>query len=293
MNTEKNQRYYVPHHSYWPIVACIGLFFTAIGLVQTLHSHKVGLLILGLGLSIILFMFVGWFRDVIKESLSGKYSNQMNRTFRWGMIWFIFSEIFFFGAFFGALFYARKFSVPLLGGLANYKISTHQLLHPSFEAAWPLLKSPDTSIFPEALGYVKGWGLPTINTLLLLSSGVTITLAHKSVIEKNKAGSTLWLIATILFGWTFLFLQYIEYHHAIYEMNLTLNSGIYGSTFYMLTGFHGAHVLIGSIMLLVMSIRSIKGHFLGDNHFAFEATAWYWHFVDVVWLGLYVLVYWL
>lgn len=291
MNTDKNEKYYVPSHSYWPIIACIGLFFAAIGLVQTLHSHKTGLLILSLGLGIIFFMFFGWFRDVIRESLTGKYSNQMNKTFRWGMIWFIFSEIFFFGAFFGALFYARKLSLPLIGGVHGYKLSTHEFLYPTFQFSWPLLKSPNISLFPEALGYVKGWGLPTLNTILLLSSGVTITLAHKFLIQKNKTISSFWLMITMLLGWAFLFCQYLEYHHAIYEMNLTLNSGIYGSTFYMLTGFHGAHVLIGSIMLLVMTIRSIKGHFLGENHFAFEATAWYWHFVDVVWLILFTFVY--
>ena len=205
----------------------------------------------------------GWFGQVITESLNGFYSKQVDTTFRWSMSWFIFSEVMFFAAFFGALFYARQYSVPWLDGASNND-ATAQYLWPDFEAAWPLLSVPVAEKFNEATAVMGAWGLPAINTAILLTSGWTVTLAHWAL----KRRDTTWL-------------------------NLRLDSGIYGSTFFMLTGFHGFHVTMGAIMLTIIMIRAAKGHFTPDNHFAFEAVAWYWHFVDVVWLGLFIFVYWL
>jgi cytochrome c oxidase subunit 3 len=177
--------------------------------------------------------------------------------------------------------------VPWLGG-EGVKIFTNYLLWNGFETAWP-------TNGPGAVGgdfeVIPAFGLPAINTVLLLTSGVTITIAHHAL-RAGKRGSLLfWLGATIALGAAFLFFQATEYHHAYTELNLTLGSGIYGSTFFMLTGFHGMHVTLGAIMLSVIWLRCLKGHFSKDHHFAFEAVAWYWHFVDVVWLGLFLFVY--
>jgi cytochrome c oxidase subunit 3 len=140
---------------------------------------------------------------------------------------------------------------------------------------------------------MPAWGVPAINTAILLSSGVTITVAHHMLREGKRAGLIVFLAATWLLGVAFLFLQADEYIHAYTELGLRLDSGIYGSTFFMMTGFHGLHVTLGTIMLIVIWLRVLRGHFTAEHHFAFEATAWYWHFVDIVWLGLFVFVYWL
>ena len=210
-------------------------------------------------------------------------------SFRWSMGWFIFSEVMFFAAFFGALFYARIYSVPWLGGAGN-NVMTNELLWPAFEAIWPTNGPGNVGGDFQTMG---AWGLPAINTLILLSSGVTVTWAHWALKKGDRGQLILGLLATVALGFLFLSLQVYEYGHAYSELGLTLGSGIYGSTFFMLTGFHGLHVTLGAIMLLVILIRSIKGHFTAEHHFAFEAVAWYWHFVDVVWLGLFVFVYWL
>jgi cytochrome c oxidase subunit 3 len=210
-------------------------------------------------------------------------------SFRLGMGWFIFSEVMFFAAFFGALFYARMFSVPWLGGAGNNEM-TGALLWPGFEAAWPTNGPAEVGGPFETMG---AWGIPAINTLILLSSGVTVTLAHWALKKSQRGALVGWLAATVALGALFLALQVYEYGHAYSELNLTLGSGIYGTTFFMLTGFHGLHVTLGAIMLLVILLRSMKGHFTAEHHFGFEAVAWYWHFVDVVWLGLFVFVYWL
>jgi cytochrome c oxidase subunit 3 len=242
-----------------------------------------------IGALVVVVMMVGWFGTVIRESESGNYNDQVDLSFRWGMGWFIFSEVMFFAAFFGALFYARVYSVPWLGGEGSGLV-TNEALWPSFEAAWPTNGPSDLGGAFTAMG---PWGIPAINTLILLSSGVTVTLAHWALKQNQRLGLVLWLFLTVALGAIFVGFQAYEYIHAYHELNLTLGTGIYGSTFFMLTGFHGAHVTIGAIMLLVMLGRAIKGHFTPDNHFAFEAAAWYWHFVDVVWLGLFIFVYWL
>jgi cytochrome c oxidase subunit 3 len=237
------------------------------------------------GLGIVFFMMFGWFGQVIRESESGTYNDQVDKSFRWGMGWFIFSEVMFFAAFFGALFYARIFSVPWLGGA---DVETNELLWNGWEAMWPTNGPGDVGGEFESMA---AWGIPAINTLLLLSSGVTVTFAHWALKKNSRGPLVMWLLATVVLGFSFLGLQIFEYTHAYHEMNLTLGSGIYGSTFFMLTGFHGFHVTIGAIMLTVIMLRCAKGHFTPDHHFGFEGVAWYWHFVDVVWLGLFIFVY--
>ena len=279
--------YYLPEPSHWPIVGSIGLFLLLFGFASFLHGSSSVIMLTGA--VIIIIMLFGWFGTVINESLSGKYNNQVDMSFRMGMGWFIFSEVMFFAAFFGALFYARMYSVPWLGGADN-NVMTNELLWPGFDAVWPTNGPADVGGQYMPMG---AWGIPAINTLILLSSGVTVTWAHWGLKKGDRTQLILGLMATVALGFLFLGLQAYEYSHAYHEMNLTLGSGIYGTTFYMLTGFHGLHVTLGATMLLVILIRSMKGHFTNENHFAFEAVAWYWHFVDVVWLGLFVFVYWL
>lgn len=289
---ETPQPYYVPEQSKWPIIAAIGLGFLAVGAATCFHGDPYGPYVLSIGIFAIIYMMVGWFGNVINESQDGLYSAQMDRTFRWGMFWFIFSEVMFFAGFFGALFYARNISVPWLGGEGAYtKLGTHEYIWTNFVAQWPLLDNPDPSKFPGPEHAMGAVGLPLINTFILILSSVTITFAHHALIANKRKILDVMLLATIILGSSFLLLQAYEYYHAYTELKLTLNSGIYGTTFYMLTGFHGAHVTIGTIMLITMLVRCFKGHFSAEHHFAFEATVWYWHFVDVVWLCLFVYVY--
>ncbi|MEW6984285.1 cytochrome c oxidase subunit 3 [Colwelliaceae bacterium 6471] len=292
MTTKEYETYYVPAQSHWPIVGAVALFLIAIGAANYVTDIKNGTSGLGgyiliAGIVTVIYMMFGWFNNVINESMSGKYSHQMDNSFRQGMSWFIFSEVMFFAAFFGALLYARTFSVPWLGGEGNNAM-TWQVLWPEFTAQWPLIKTPDGT---ETTG--MGWyGLPLINTILLLTSSVTAHLAHVALEQDKRPQLKFWLGLTVLLGVVFLYCQGLEYAHGYAdEMQLYLTSGIYGNTFYMLTGFHGMHVTLGTIMLLVMLIRVFKGHFTPKNHFAFQAASWYWHFVDVVWVMLFVFVY--
>jgi cytochrome c oxidase subunit 3 len=279
--------YYLPQPSYWPIVGSVGLFLTLGGFAHFLHKGSP--VVMMAGAVILLIMIFGWFGTVIRESQSGKYNDQVDMSFRMGMGWFIFSEVMFFAAFFGALFYVRMYAVPWLGGGGN-KGMTPTLLWHGFEAVWPTNGPADVGGKFEPM---EAWGIPAINTLILLSSGVTVTMAHWALKKSQRGALILWLAATVALGVLFLFLQVHEYGEAYSHLNLKLTTGIYGTTFFMLTGFHGAHVTLGATMLLVILLRSIKGHFTPNHHFAFEAVAWYWHFVDVVWLGLFVFVYWL
>jgi cytochrome c oxidase subunit 3 len=280
--------YFVPQPSHWPIVGTIGLFLMAGGSSIGLNGISMGYYASLLGFAILVVMMFGWFGKVIAENLAGSYNAQVDRTFRWGMSWFIFSEVMFFAAFFGALFYARHMAIQWLAGAGSKSIMTHLLLWPHFEAAWP---TNGPAALGGQFGTVNAWELPAINTAILLTSSWTVTMAHHAVRAGHQARTSLWLALTIILGASFLVLQVDEYRHAYEHLNLTLGSGIYGSTFYMLTGFHGAHVTLGTIMLTVMLFRSLKGHFRPERHFAFEATSWYWHFVDVVWLGLFIFVY--
>lgn len=279
--------YYVPHGTRWPIVGSVALFSLVGGAALWLNGWGGGTVASLVGFALLLVMLWGWFGDVIRESVRGFYNRQVDVSFRMGMIWFIFSEVMFFAAFFGALFYARVFQVPWLGGEGHGAL-TNEYLWSGFSAAWP---TNGPANIGGAFETIPPWGLPLVNTLLLLSSGVTITIAHHALRAGERGKLLVWLAATILLGLTFLCIQIYEYYHAYTDLGLTLGSGIYGSTFFMLTGFHGLHVFLGMIMLTVIWFRCAKGHFTKENHFGFEAVAWYWHFVDVVWLGLFLFVY--
>lgn len=282
--------YYLPDPSHWPITGSIGLFTIFFGAATWLNGAAFGPWVLLAGVGIFVYMLFGWFGIVIRESVAGKYNDKVDESFRWGMVWFIFSEVMFFACFFGALFYTRVYSVPWLGG-EGAGFMTNQVLWPDFVANWPMHVMPDPDSFSVYNAVIPAWDLPAINTLILLTSGVTVTLAHWALKLNMRKSLCCWLFVTVALGFFFVYLQAAEYIHAYMEMNLKLNSGIYGSTFFMLTGFHGLHVTLGAIMLTVIWLRALKGHFSEHNHFAFEAVAWYWHFVDVVWLLLFVFVY--
>ena len=283
-------KYYVPHASPWPIYGSVTLFVFMIGLCGWLNAWF-GPWVFALGFAMLIGLFVGWFAVVIGENQKGMYNMQVDNSFRMGMMWFIFSEVMFFAAFFGALFYARNLSVPWIGG-EGVKIF-NPLLWDGFQNAWPT--NGPARVGPRDDGsfeVIPAFGLPAINTAILLTSGVTLTIAHHAMQEGKRGVLNLFLALTFLLGFIFIGLQAEEYVHAYTELGLKLSTGIYGATFFMLTGFHGFHVLLGAIMLLVVWLRTMSGHFTPQRHFAFEAVAWYWHFVDVVWLGLVVFVYW-
>ncbi len=289
MSSHAEDRYYVPHDSHWPIVGSVGLLLLMVGVSSWLNGAEFGFWVMLGGFAVMIFMISGWFGDVIGESQKGIYNPQVDASFRMGMFWFIFSEVMFFLAFFGALFYARNMSVPWLGGESN-NFFTNAVLWQGFEAVWPTNGPGDMGGSYTVMGPL---GLPLINTAILLTSSVTITIAHHALIAGHRKMLTGMLAATFMLGFIFVGLQAYEYVHAYQDLNLKLTTGIYGSTFFMLTGFHGLHVSIGAIMLFIIWLRVVKGHFTPEKHFAFEATAWYWHFVDVVWVGLYVFVYWM
>jgi cytochrome c oxidase subunit 3 len=271
-------------------MAAIGLFFVILGAAQWINGHDWGKWSLAFGLLFWWVVLYQWFRDAVTESEGGLYGRKIDLSFRWSMSWFIFSEVMFFGAFFTALWWMRVHSMPVLGSLDN------ALLWPDFKAVWPSMAAGVTGSpanIVEPFQAMTPFWLPTINTALLLTSGVTLTIAHHALQHGERSKTIKWMWATVLLGIVFLFVQGYEYVHAYRDLNLKLNSGPYGSTFFMLTGFHGFHVLVGMLMLLFITLRLMKGHFTKERHFGFEGAAWYWHFVDVVWLGLYVLVYWL
>ena len=280
--------YYIPHGTHWPILGSIGLSSTVVGAALWINETTVyGKYVMAFGIVCLLSMMFGWFRTVIGESIAGIYNKQVDTSFRMGMMWFIFSEVMFFAAFFGALFYARNLSVPWIGGEGDGAL-TNFFLWKGYSPAWP---TNGPAAIGGAFETMPAWGVPLLNTLILLSSGVTITIAHHALRAGHRAQLLIWLGATVVLGALFLNFQAHEYIEAYTKLNLTLGSGVYGSTFFMLTGFHGMHVTLGAIMLTVIWFRCLKGHFSRDHHFAFEAVAWYWHFVDVVWLGLFMFVY--
>ena len=282
--------YFIPGPSSRPVMSAIGLFFVILGAGQWVNDHGWGAYVLLFGLVWWLTVLYLWFKDAINESDAGHYGHKVDLSYRWSMSWFIFSEVMFFGAFFTALWWARMHSVPALGNIEN------ALLWPDFQAVWPTAAAGVTAApgaLIETFSTVGPFWLPTINTALLLTSGVTLTIAHHALQAGNRSKTIAFMWLTVALGIVFLGVQGYEYVHLYRDLNLKLTSGVYGSTFYMLTGFHGFHVFIGMLMLLFITLRLQKGHFSKDRHFGFEGAAWYWHFVDVVWLGLYVLVYWL
>ncbi len=276
-------RYFVPDPSYFPLVGSVALLLLASGAVLTFNSIANGGFLLAAGFAVMVYMLFGWFGRVIGESEGGSYNSQVDRSFRWAMAWFIFSEVMFFAAFFGALFYIRVLSVPEIAS------PDQAALWDGFKNVWPTAGPAAKDPFTP----MHAWGIPAINTLILLSSGVTVTWAHWGLIANKRQQLIVGLGLTVALGLLFISLQAYEYAEAYSHMNLKMTTGVYGSTFYMLTGFHGFHVTLGATMLIVILLRSMKGHFTSERHFAFEAVAWYWHFVDVVWLGLFVVVYWL
>jgi cytochrome c oxidase subunit III len=287
-----SSKYYLPHGTPWPIIGSVALFSMMLGLVSWLNDWF-GPELFALGLALLAVMFIGWFRTVIGENQQGVYNLDVDRSFRMGMMWFIFSEVMFFAAFFGALFYARNLSVPWLGG-EGVKIWNKLFLWQNYDAAWPT--NGPSHLGPRADGTfetIPAFGVPALNTAILLTSGVTVTIAHHALKAGNRTVLKVFLALTFLLGFLFVSLQAHEYGEAYLHKGLTLGTGIYGSTFFMLTGFHGAHVTIGAIMLTIIWLRTLNGHFTPTRHFGFEAVAWYWHFVDVVWLGLFVFVYWI
>ena len=282
--------YFIPEPSRYPVLVATGLLFLFFGAAQWINGHSWGAYTALFGLVMWSYVVQQWFRQSIKESESGLYSDRVDVSYRWSMSWFIFSEVMFFGAFFGALYWARLHAVPNLGNLEN------AVLWPDFKAVWPssgvgFTGSPAGIVEPfQTMG---PWPIPTINTMLLLTSGVTLTIAHHALIAGKRAQCIGFMWLTVALGTIFLGFQGFEYFHAYTELNLKLTSGVYGSTFFLLTGFHGFHVFVGTLMLLFITIRLMKGNFTPERHFGFEGAAWYWHFVDVVWLGLYIVVYWL
>jgi cytochrome c oxidase subunit III len=280
-------KYFVPDPSFYPFALTAGLFAVIVGVWGYLEQKHVGILPVLIGAAAAIFIIYRWFNKVAHESEGGFYGAQVDRTFRWGMMFFIFSEVMFFGAFFGALFYARSLSIPWLGG-EGAKLSTNLALWPGFENEWP-------SNGPGNMGgdfeTIPEWGVPFLNTILLVTSSFTVTWAHHALKESKRSACILWMWVTVALGATFLYFQAGEYIEAYHELNLTLGSGIYGSTFFMLTGFHGMHVTLGTLMLIIITLRLMAGHFKPDSHFGFEGVAWYWHFVDVVWIGLFTFVY--
>jgi cytochrome c oxidase subunit 3 len=281
--------YFIPQPSQYPVLVAFGLLLVIYGAAQWVNGHGWAAYVLLAGMATWLSVLFRWFRQAISESEGGLYGERIDVSFRWSMSWFIFSEVMFFAAFFGALFWARNFALPMLGNI------DHQLLWPDFKAVWPTA-APGATASPagtiEPFQVMGPWPIPTLNTALLLTSGVTLTIAHHALIANLRAKTIFWMWITVVLGATFLGFQAYEYVHAYHELNLKLSSGIYGSTFFMLTGFHGFHVCVGALMLLFITLRLMKGHFTPQRHFGFEGAAWYWHFVDVVWLGLYILVYW-
>ncbi len=290
-----HDQYYVPEGSKWPIIASSGVLTLLAGIALAINGINGAVAMIIVGLVIMAILFFGWFSEVIHESREGYYNEQVDSSFRQGMMWFIGSEVFFFACFFGSYYYLREITLPYLGGEGH--LGKTNMLWEGFKSTWPLLDLPATEgirgHYIEAKEAMGAWGIPALNTAILLSSGGTLTWAHWGLKNNNRKQLKIGLALTIILGVTFFLLQVKEYGHAYTELHLTLQSGLYGSIFYLLTGFHGFHVVVGAIMLMAIFGRALKGHFSPHNHFAFEAVAWYWHFVDVVWLGLFIFVYWL
>ena len=276
--------YFVPAPSKWPVLGATALLLFGVSMAGWVNDAAWGPYLFACFGALLIYTLFGWFAQAARESEGGLYNQRVDTSYRWSMSWFIFSEVMFFAAFFGALYYARAVSMPWLGDLDH-----KQFLWPDFGASWPN-EGPAGTI--EPFQTIGPWPIPTINTMLLLSSGVTLTIAHHALKDNHRNKTIFWMFVTVGLGALFMAFQAYEYMHAYRDLNLKLTSGVFGSTFFMLTGFHGFHVTVGALMLSVVLARLIKGHFTAENHFAFEGAAWYWHFVDVVWLLLYIVVYW-
>ncbi len=312
------EKYYVPEKSKMAVCATIGLILSTFGAASVMNDMTFGdgattssWSIFWFGLFFFSATLFAWFRTAIRENIAGLNSAQLKKSYVLGMFWFIFSEVMFFFAFFGALFYVRTLVGPWLSGEGDGGRMNH-LLWEGFQYAWPMAQTPQEAVGGVANQPIANMGtfqsyeksmafsdaaawylwLPMWNTIVLLSSSVTVHMAHMGILDGNKRKFNIWLGVTVALGMLFVALQILEYYEAYAHFGLTLNSGIYGSTFFMLTGFHGFHVIMGMTMLLIQWLRSVKGgHFTADDHFGFEASSWYWHFVDVVWVFLFLFVY--
>ena len=276
--------YFVPGLSSHPVRTSLTMLVGLLGAALWINHFPGGKWVFFIGLFCFFISLYFWFGEAIKESETGLNSQRVDSSYRWSMAWFIFSEVMFFSAFFGALWYTREISTPLLSDLDH-----RHLLWPDFAGTWPNF-GPAGTIAPFEI--VGPFWLPTINTALLLTSGLTLTIAHHAIRAANRNKAVIWLGLTVVLGFLFICCQAYEYVHAYADLNLRFSSGSYGALFYMLTGFHGFHVIVGATMLTVVWIRLARGDFTSQHHFGFEGAAWYWHFVDVVWLGLYLYVYW-
>nr|UJM44110.1 cytochrome c oxidase subunit 3 [Pseudolycoriella hygida] len=260
MMMHSNHPFHLVDFSPWPLTGAIGTFTLVSGLVKWFHLNN-NLNLLYLGMLIILLTMYQWWRDISREgTFQGLHSINVINGLKWGMILFIISEIFFFFSFFWSFF--------------------HSSLSPSIELGmnWP----------PKGVIMFNPFQIPLLNTIILLSSGLTVTWAHHSLMQSNYSQTKISLTLTIILGIYFSILQAYEYN----ESQFSLSDSVYGSTFFLATGFHGLHVLIGTMFLFVCLIRHLNFHFSFKHHFGFEAAAWYWHFVDVVWLFLYISIYW-
>ena len=304
-----HESYYVPDSSSLAVFTAvsagllIGGFAAGLNGMTFGEGGSVGWTVSVVGLVLFLAALFTWFRTTIVENRAGMASAQLKHSYVLGIQWFIFSEVCFFVVFFGTLFYIRNLAGPWLGGEGT-KLGDTQALWGGFQYAWPMQFTPqeiigvnnqvpaNNGIFVGAKELMHWNGIPLINTILLLTSSVTVHFAHSALKAGKKAGFNLWLAMTLILGFAFVGFQALEYHEAYSELGLTLESGIYGSTFFILTGFHGFHVCMGATVLTVQWLRSMmKGDFTADDHFGFEASSWYWHFVDVVWVGLFLFVY--
>jgi cytochrome c oxidase subunit 3 len=310
MSTETS--YYVPEQSKLPIIAATGMGLMAFGAASWVIEGGTSTLFF-LGTLIMAGVMYKWWATVIDENMRGMANAQLKHSYVLGMLWFIFSELMFFACFFGALFYVRVLANAWIGGEAAIGIfddtpttaAAANAVHlwPGYVTAWPPMITPDEAVNGDSARFIgpdqnmsfPGWGrvlhwLPLWNTIILLTSSVTVHIAHVALKDENRKKFITWLGITVALGFIFLVLQAEEYIEAYQHMGLTLESGIYGTTFFMLTGFHGMHVTLGTVMLLIQWLRSLKGHFNHDDQFGFEAASWYWHFVDVVWVGLFYIL---
>ena len=305
MSTEVSghEKYYIPEKSSIPIIFAVATLLVGYGAASAVVGNGFTMLLVGMAALVATMGF--WWAIVIRESQAGLDTPALNNSYVYGMAWFIFSEVMFFFAFFGALFYIRSFAIPWLGGEGEKGLAG-ELLWPEFEAAWPPMITPDQAMNGEGKDVVTGPGenmylhgfdkvfswLPLWNTIVLLSSSATVHFAHIALKENNRKRFNFWLGITVALAFIFVILQAFEYYEGYTHLDLELSSGVYGTTFYMLTGFHGMHVLIGGIFLLTQLTRSTGyKHFTDKEHFGFEAASWYWHFVDVVWVCLFLFVY--
>lgn len=265
----KNHDYHLVNPSPWPAIGGASAFILAVGAVRWMHGGHWA--VMALGFALVFYTMFMWWRDVIAEAHAGDHTPVVSLHLRYGMIMFIASEVMFFVAWFWAFFDASLF--------ADEAIQASRLA--VTEGVWP----------PKGTAIFDPWHLPLVNTLILLTSGTTVTWAHHALLNNDRQGLKWGLIATVLLGALFTAVQAYEYAHAAFAFSRDNGGNIYGSTFFMATGFHGFHVLVGTIFLLVCLFRALKGHFTPQQHFGFEAAAWYWHFVDVVWLFLFACIY--